>query len=754
MGASGIVAQVILIRELLVSFLGNELTLGIILANWLILEAVGSFYFGKTVEKVKKKLEVYVFLQLFFSVSLPFSIYLCRGFKNFLITPGEGLGFAPVLFSSFLILLPVALSHGTLFTYGCKLYSQYETREATSIGKVYIFETIGSILGGLLITFILIRYFHSFDIAFFISLTNALACTLLLWPSTGKILKLQNLPLFLSVFSVILFTCLLFTPLSTRIHHASLQEQWRGLNVIHNENSIYGNITVTRSGEQYTFFSDGIPSVTTPVPDIALIEDQVHFPMLFHENPDYILVLSGGAGGRLHELLKYPVSRIDYVELDPLLLRLTHRFPTAMTQAELSDPRVRVHYTDGRFFVKRTSHRYDLIFIGLSAPQELQTNRLFSTEFFAIARKKMNPDGIIVLSLPGSMTYISPELRDLNRCIMDTLKNTFRFLRVIPGDTNLYFASDSEKLMKATPGEMVARLEARKIATHLMTLSYIEYRLHQRWQDWFFESMEKKTVHINSDFQPLAVFFSLSYWNALFSPYLTKLFKLFEGLSFKLVLVVLGLLTVLGSGLFLIKPHLARQAIPWAISTSGFTDIILDLTIILTFQTLYGYLYYQIGLLITIFMAGIAAGSFFITRRLEQLKNDNSIFLRAETSFILFSFLLPFVLMAQSHHLEKPVIYFLLYITFLILSFICGVLVGIEFPLATKIHLKTRNGEQKLGHTAGLIYGADLVGGFFGGLLGGVVLFPVLGLKETCFLVGLLKASSLVLFFIFTKTRK
>ena len=78
------------------------------------------------------------------------------------------------------------------------------------------------------------------------------------------------------------------------------------LNVIHNENSIYGNITVTKRGEQYTFFTNGIPSITTPVPDIASIEDFVHFPMLFHEKPESILILSGGAGGMIHEILKYP----------------------------------------------------------------------------------------------------------------------------------------------------------------------------------------------------------------------------------------------------------------------------------------------------------------------------------------------------------------------------------------------------------------------------------------------------------------
>jgi spermidine synthase len=755
MGASGIVAQIVLLRELLISFLGNELTLGIILANWLILEAAGSFIIGKSVEKVKKKVEAYVFLQIFFSVALPFSIYLCRIFKNILLTtPGEGLGFAPILYSSFFILLPVSLSHGALFTYGCKLYSRYGQQDAASIGKVYVFETIGSIIGGLFITFLLVQYFNSFEIAFMISLMNALVSISLLWPEKRPLLQIRNLSWSISILYALLFLLLLLTPLSSKIHHSSLRLQWKGLNVIHNENSIYGNITVTQRGEQFTFFTDGVPSITTPVPDIASLEDFVHFSMLIHEKPGRVLILSGGAGGMIHEILKYPVARLDYVELDPLLLKLIHRFPTPLTQAELSDPRVKIHYTDGRFFLNKTSNRFDLIFIGLQAPQELQTNRLFSSEFFSIAREKMNPEGIIVLTLPGSLTYISPELRDLNRCILDTLKSVFKCVRIIPGDVNLYFASDSENLKKATPQDLMKRLEERKIKTSLLTKGYIEYRLHERWLNWFSKSMERKEIHINSDFRPLGVFFNLSYWNALFSPYLSKLFKWFEGLSLELAFGITAFLSVCFFILFLKKPHLSGYSLPYAIFTSGFADMMLNLAIIFTFQTLYGYLYYQIGLLITIFMVGIALSSFFITQRLNRIKKDSRLFFGTELLFILFTLILPFVLTIPAHHLEKTVVYILLYGTFLLMSFLCGVLVGLQFPLATKIYLNAHSEGAMVGHTAGLLYGADLFGGFFGGLFGGILLLPVLGLKESCFMMAIIKISSGLLFLLFTKIQK
>ncbi len=753
MGLSGIVAQVILLRELLVSFLGNEFTLGIILGNWLVLVAIGAFIIGKTVEKVERKIETFAFFQIFFSLALPFSIYLSRVFKNFLLaTPGEALGFVPIFYSSFLILLPVAVPIGALFTYGSKLYSQYGGEDVFAVGKVYVLESIGSIIGGLLTTFLLIRYFNSFQIALIISFINASIAVFLIPPMLrAPFSNVRNILCYVSILLAILSAYFLFTPSAKQIDSSSIQTQWRNLDVIHNENSIYGNITVTKRGEQFTFFTNGLPSITTPVPDIASIEDFVHFSMLFHEKPESVLILSGGAGGMIREILKYPVKRVDYVELDPLLLKLVQKFSTPLTQSELSDQRVKIHYMDGRLFVNRARDRFDMVFVGLPAPQELQTNRLFSSEFFSIVKERMNPDGIIVLSLPGSLTYVSPELRDLNGCIFDTLKSVFPSVRVIPGDTNLYLASNSNKLKRATSAQIIERLQERKIQTSIFTKSYLEFRLHERWAKWFLQSMDREEIQINSDFRPIGVFFSLSYWNALFSPYLTGIFKWFEGLSLRISLAFMTLFTLLMSLIFIKRPSLSRQSVPYAIFTTGLAGMIFNLAVIFTFQAFYGYLYRQIGLLISIFMLGVALGGFYMTKRLDRIERHSHLFLKMEIRIVLFSFLFPFVFSIPLQYLENKLVFFLIYSVFLIMSFLSGAWIGLQFPLATKIYLATSPKQGALGHVAGLLYGADLLGGFLGGLFGGILLLPILGLKQSCFVMAIIKASSLVLFLIFMR---
>ncbi len=755
-GLGGMTAQIILLRELLISFLGNELTLGVILANWLVLVAIGSFLVGKSVEKVERKLEIFVAFQLLFSAAFPFAIFLCRIFKNILLTtPGESLGLVPIFYSSLSILLPVSLPYGALFTYGCKLYSQYAREDASSIGKVYLLETIGFIIGGLLMTFLLLPYFNPFEIAFMISLPMTCVSVFLIPPvPRTSLFNFRNILRHVAVLLALLSIYLLITPSAIKIDSSSIQAQWRNLNVLHSENSVYGNITVTKRGEQYTFFTDGVPSITAPVPDIAFIEDFVHFPMLFHERPESILILSGGAGGMIHEILKYPVTRLDYVELDPLLLKLVQKFPTPLTQSEFSDKRVKIHYTDGRLFVQRAQDRFDIVFIGLPPPRTLQTNRLFTSEFFSTVKMKTNPRSIIVFALPGSLTYLSRELRDLNTCILDTLRSAYRHVRIIPGDVNLYLASDSEKLETVPLQEMTQRLERLKIKTSLITKRYIEYRLDERWLIWFWESMKGRKIRINSDFLPLGVFFTLTHWNSLFSPYLTPIFRGFEGLSFMSATVFIAIFTLL-LAVFIIKmPHLSGQSLTYSIFTTGLTGMIFSLAILFTFQTLYGYLYRQIGLLLAALMAGIAGGSFFVTHRLDRIKKESILFLKTELLIALYSLLLPFVFFVPSHHIENRTIYFLLYSTFLLMSFSSGIFIGLQFPLAAKIYMSLHKEKKSLGQTAGLLYGADLFGGFIGGLLGGVVLLPVLGLKNTGFLMTMIKGSSALLFLLFIKIQR
>jgi spermidine synthase len=249
-------------------------------------------------------------------------------------------------------------------------------------------------------------------------------------------------------------------------------------------------VVVVENEDQFTFFADGIPVITTPVPDITFVEEFVHFPLLAHPNPEKVLVIGGGAGGLINEILKYKtIQKIDYVEIDPLLLKTVSRFSTPLTRKELGSQSVKIHYTDGKIFLKKSKEIYDAIFIGLPPPYTLQTNRFYTQEFFSLAKSMLNDKGMIVLTMPGSLAYYNSELKELNVSIFQTLKSVYPYVFILPGDFNLFIASPSSNFKNISPADIFDSLTSRNIDTKLITQPHIDYRFELKIRDWFFSTI-------------------------------------------------------------------------------------------------------------------------------------------------------------------------------------------------------------------------------------------------------------------------
>ena len=443
----------------------------------------------------------------------------------------------------------------------------------------------------------------------------------------------------------------------------------------------------------------------------------------------------------INEALKHPSTEaIEYAELDPLLLELVRKFPTPLTEEELNDGRVKIRYVDGRLLLKKTENKYDVIFVGVQEPSNLQANRFFTKEFFSLAKERMNKEGILVLGLPGSLTYQNEELRNLNSCIFHTIKSVFAHVRVIPGDgRNLFLSSDSREITQIDKTQIIERLSQRNIEADVMVPWHIEKKLHPGWQDWFSRFLEGSSQKINSDFKPLGLFYSISHWNAVFAPSLRGMFSQFERINVRSVVLLFVILLFL---YFFFRPRkrkLPQEGIALSIITTGFAGMMFDLMIIFVFQSIYGYVFSWIGILVASFMAGAACGAMLITTALARIKNYFKVFIGVELAIICFSIAFPFLFLAVPTHSGNAEGFFFFKMLFLTLSFISGFLTGSQFPLANKLYLKK---SRSLSQTAGLLYAADLLGGWFGGIVGAVVLLPVLGLTGTCLTVGLLKLTS------------
>ncbi|MBD3287501.1 hypothetical protein GF337_01745, partial [candidate division KSB1 bacterium] len=162
-GFCTMMSQIALLKELVIVFAGNELTLGFMLGVWLLGTALGSGILGRFGSRSKHPHIIFMILLLCFSFLVPISavgVRLSAGFWG--IQQGELLGLLPVVFIPLMTLFPIALLAGMLYTVGCYVFNLFTKEPATSVSKIYLFEAIGSGIASFLFSLFLIRILDNF----------------------------------------------------------------------------------------------------------------------------------------------------------------------------------------------------------------------------------------------------------------------------------------------------------------------------------------------------------------------------------------------------------------------------------------------------------------------------------------------------------------------------------------------------------------------------------------------------------------
>ena len=120
-----------------------------------------------------------------------------------------------------------------------------------------------------------------------------------------------------------------------------------------------------------------------------------HVPMAVHPDVQQVLVIGGGDGGVVRELVKYEeIRQIDVVEVDPLLVEVCRKYFPQMA-CSLNDPRVEIYHEDGLRFVRSKADAYDLIII--DSPNPFGPGEgLFTKEFYGNCYNALHEDGIMI----------------------------------------------------------------------------------------------------------------------------------------------------------------------------------------------------------------------------------------------------------------------------------------------------------------------------------------------------------------------
>lgn len=134
---------------------------------------------------------------------------------------------------------------------------------------------------------------------------------------------------------------------------------------------------------------------TTEADEFAYHEMLVHPALVTHPHPLRVLIIGGGDGGTLEEVLKHPVEHVTMVEIDREVVEISRKFLSSICDRAFDDRRARLLIEDGIEFVRRTQERFDVILVDSTDPKGPGA-ALFAAEFFAACARALTDDGLLV----------------------------------------------------------------------------------------------------------------------------------------------------------------------------------------------------------------------------------------------------------------------------------------------------------------------------------------------------------------------
>ncbi len=725
------VSQVLLLRELLMVFHGNELSIGLILAAWMLWTGAGSRLGAVVAARFNNISALVISSATGLLLVLPATILLARGLRFFFnLPPGAHLSLWDVTISCFLLMAPPCLLLGGQFVFLAGVWRKRNRSGDTSgAGKTYMVEAAGNMAGGLLFTFFLVHFLNAFQTAFLAGLlmiaagcsiaringlngvlnnptagipvsftgrkrvgnkaTNGFRCRGLI--SIRKVLR----DVFRKVFRkecklfkykgkfkpgllVLFFMPVLVIasfPVMDLLDEWAWRMQWHhfapGYELVEVRQSKHGMISVVRHEDQYSFYQSGHLVFSTAGPRTVSpgMEEQeavefAHLAMVQHPQPERVLLIGGGLRGLLREIVQHPVESIDYIELDEVLTKAARHYVPAATLNALNDPAVNLIHGDGRLFVKTARQSYDIIIIDIPDPATAVLNRYYTREFFAEAAGLLAPGGVLVTGAVSTPDLRGTAVANRNTTIYHTLSAVFNRVLTAGDHFLMYFAANEPGRISLEPAVLKERYMNRDIRTEgfspyhyraileegqLRRVNQI-VRNHGRsskahlkgpdalplfpplpdTQDNMDAGMPpvQEDFFVNTDFRPIGYFYSLMFWDEVTRPAADNTLRWLLHLQWWWILpfcVVPLLIVCILRAVYRAGVKRTRQsgpeasgsgphkgfAILFTVFTTGLSTMALQIALLFSFQSIYGFVYETVGFIIALFMCGLSTGAFF-----------------------------------------------------------------------------------------------------------------------------------------------
>lgn len=197
--------------------------------------------------------------------------------------------------------------------------------------------------------------------------------------------------------------------------------------IVFTRDTPYQRIVITRGRAGFQLFLNGNLQFSS-TDEYRYHEALVHPAMLLSNNPKRVLVLGGGDGLALREILKYPsVEHVTLVDLDPEMTKLSNSFPllAKLNQNSFNDPRVQVINEDAFIWVERTNEPlYDAAIVDFPDPNTFALGKLYTTRFYKLLKLRLTESAGVSVQSTSPMFA-----RNSYWCIVRTLEAAGFFVK-------------------------------------------------------------------------------------------------------------------------------------------------------------------------------------------------------------------------------------------------------------------------------------------------------------------------------------
>ncbi|TXI84384.1 MAG: polyamine aminopropyltransferase [Crocinitomicaceae bacterium] len=294
------------------------------------------------------------------------------------------------------------------------------------VSHIFSFDYAGALLASLAFPLFFVPQMGLIKTSLFFGILNVLIALLLIFNRKVKIQRTRTFQLIgTTSFIVLLVAFVLGDKILRYTEDMAYDEK-----VIYSKSTPYQRITLTSDKNGTKLFLNGNLQFYS-ADEYRYHEALVHPVMSLVANPKKVLILGGGDGFAVRELIKYKtIESIQLVDLDPEMTRLFKRNPqlSALNDSALFHPKLRITNQDAFIWLKTNKHVYDVILIDLPDPSNFSLGKLYTDQFYKAVGEHLTKNGALVVQ--STSPFVAPKSY---WCIANTLQITG--LKILPYHT-------------------------------------------------------------------------------------------------------------------------------------------------------------------------------------------------------------------------------------------------------------------------------------------------------------------------------